>query len=454
MSWQSMGEVMHHAALCPSPRNSSSRHLRCLRPFMLNQECSKEDEDLHILISEFEELAEKYDIFACNNCTQPTIEAKHKKRGKTQEKEFEDAFGQQDCDSIKLSGNSSQGFEVEATHQRFANQEVQTNSVGKSELQDELLHLTRQIAKKMNQSPYAKELMQQIVAVNPKSSYSDSLLNLPYSVFRRTESVPEITLLSTLEEQKHNFMTLLLRLRSVCFAELLSTPEDRKRKKKFVKEIHVRLNESLDRIEKLSQELDQLNERNKREDEKTSNRVESLQNEMNNLQNYMKARVKRTVDEEQQRKNLILQKSQEKQTELEKELHGLKASYSKLVEDNQKVEVRQRNQVYKMETELESVIQKFDREMMALQSEYDQLDEEYTNDKLELTELEEKFSTLEEEYLKIMEKRRLEEEKRKQEEEEQRVLEEGVTMIQAFWRSYQTRKAVRGRRDGSQKRKR
>ncbi|TGZ73777.1 hypothetical protein CRM22_001307 [Opisthorchis felineus] len=279
-------------------------------------ECSKEDEDLHILISEFEELAEKYDIFACGNCTQPTTEAKHNK-----EKEVEDALNQQHCDSMESSGNSSQGFEFEVTHRRFANQEVQMNSIEKSE------------------------------------------------------------------------------------------------------------------------------------DEKTSNRVNSLQNEMNNLQNYMKERVKRTVDEEQQRKNLILQKSQEKQAELEKELCGLKASYSKAVEDNQKAEVRQRNQVYKMETELESVIQKFDRDMMALQSEYDQLDEEYTNDKLELTELEEKFSTLEEEYLKIMEKRRLEEEKRQQEEEEQRVLEEGVTTIQAFWRSYQTRKAVRGRREGSQKRK-
>ncbi|VDP96031.1 unnamed protein product [Trichobilharzia regenti] len=50
-----------------------------------------------------------------------------------------------------------------------------------------------------------------------------------------------------------------------------------------------------------------------------------------------------------------------------------------------------------------------------------------------------------------MEERRIQEEKRQRDEEERRQMEQAVTTIQAYWRSYKTRKMARGKRGGSRR---
>lgn len=118
------------------------------------------------------------------------------------------------------------------------------------------------------------------------------------------------------------------------------------------------------------------------------------------------------------------------------------------MENNKNIEKKERNNLFKLETELEAKISAYDQEMFALKEEFNVLDEEYTREKEELNELEERFQTLEEEYLQIMEGRRLEEERKRREEEQRKALEQAVCTIQAYWRSYKTRKMVRAKRGG------
>ena len=60
-------------------------------------------------------------------------------------------------------------------------------------------------------------------------------------------------------------------------------------------------------------------------------------------------------------------------------------------------------------------------------------------------ELEERFATLEKEYLAIMEERRVARDKRERAQRELALLVKSATTIQAFWRSYKVRKALKAK---------
>lgn len=81
-----------------------------------------------------------------------------------------------------------------------------------------------------------------------------------------------------------------------------------------------------------------------------------------------------------------------------------------------------------------------------LQDEYEQIDAVYTEEKKQLHELEERFKTLEEEYIAIMEERRIAREKREAAERELAIMVRAATTIQAFWRSFKVRKALKSKK--------
>ncbi|CAH8531279.1 unnamed protein product [Dicrocoelium dendriticum] len=179
-----------------------------------------------------------------------------------------------------------------------------------------------------------------------------------------------------------------------------------------------------------------------------------LEREIKNLECYAKGVVERISLEEANRNARLQDESGKNLSELEGRLEELKSSFRNLVDSNNKEERIQRGTLYRLETEIEGIVHKYDQEMTALQSEYDTLDVEYTREKKELSELEERFLTLEEEYTEILEERRIQEMNRQREEAETLALQQSITTIQAFWRSYKTRKAAQARGSGKRKTRR
>ncbi|KAF5399976.1 hypothetical protein PHET_06214 [Paragonimus heterotremus] len=348
----------------------------------------------------------------------------------------------------------------------------------------ELEVATRQFFQAAKSSSAIKDMLKQLMQVAPQNSAYLTELDLPISVSHFDEAVPKVSLSKkTTEKRRGKLIGYLLRFRSSLFTEMLTTPEDRKRKDKYLKEIKNHLQENENKIKQSSMELEEIIAKNKVEIEKTMVRMNEQREQIDSLNNYMTGRVNRIQQEEEQKKEVIRNNSKggllcywlarnsvsldrphneaqprmrmspmlAQQMELKQQLTDRKHAYKKTVEINRAEELSQRATIFKVETELESMINKYDQEMTALQTEYDTLDEEYTREKKELNELEERFLTLEEEYLEILEERRLQEEKRRREEEARRALEQAVTTIQAFWRSYKTRKMVRGRRGAGRK---
>ncbi|KAF8564066.1 hypothetical protein P879_07910 [Paragonimus westermani] len=316
----------------------------------------------------------------------------------------------------------------------------------------ELEIVTRQFFQAAKSSSAITDILKQLMQVAPQNSEYLTELDLPISVSHFDEAAPKVSVSKkTTEKRRGKLIGYLLRLRSSLFTEMLTTPEDKKRKNEYMKEIKTHLQENENKIKQSSVELEEIIARNKVEIEKTVARMNEQREQIDSLNNYMTGRVNRIHQEEEQKKEIIRNNSKAHQMELKQQLADRKSAYKKMVEMNRTEELSQRATIFKVETELETFINKYDQEMTALQIEYDTLDEEYTKEKKELNELEERFLTLEEEYLEILEERRFQEEKRRREEEAQRALEQAVTTIQAFWRSYKTRKMVRGKRGAGRK---
>ncbi|KAA0198591.1 hypothetical protein FBUS_06685 [Fasciolopsis buskii] len=200
-------------------------------------------------------------------------------------------------------------------------EENESSAGSEAELKEHLLLAVRRLLRVIKNSPRFANLTENYLTVKPRSSCSLPDLKLPLSVSNFPEACSQAYLSDMLSRPQSHLMRYFLKLRSNIFSNMLTTPQDSKRKKKYLKEICNRLNEQQIKVDCLTSDLEILTAKNNEQ-------------------------------------------------------------------------------------------------------------------------------TLEEEYLQIMEERRLEEERKQREEEQRKALEQAVCTIQAYWRSYKTRKMARSKRGG------
>ncbi|CAH8840948.1 unnamed protein product [Trichobilharzia szidati] len=274
---------------------------------------------------------------------------------------------------------------------------------------------------------------------------------LPETISNFKDSVQWINIPQFDEDNKTKLLEFLIHLRILLLTKLLTTPEDKKRRKNYIKELENRDQECQTKLNGLIKELDKQICKNNTETRKIGYTVSKLKNEIENLEKYLTERTKQVNTEEMKKMTEIKNQSNEKEDDLKKQCKTQNQLLEKLIETNRCEEEVLRKTIYKMESDIESKISKYDQEMTVLQEEYDKLEAEYTEEKAAYNELNERFQIINEEYQKIMEERRIQEEKRQRDEEDRRQMEQAVTTIQAYWRSYKTRKMARGRGGGSRR---
>ncbi|CAH8494413.1 unnamed protein product [Heterobilharzia americana] len=320
------------------------------------------------------------------------------------------------------------------------------------EIEEELVDSIRKLLHFMLSQPLVNQILASIIL--KKADQLPNEWKLPETISNFKDSVQWINLPQFPECNKTKLLEYLINLRTLLLTKLLTTPEDKKRRKKYIRELENRDQESQTKLNVLIKELDQQICKNNTEVRKIGYTVSKLKNEIDNLEKYLAERIKQVNTEEVKKMTEIKNQINEKEGNLKKEDKNQNQLLQKLIETNRCEEETLRATIYKMETDIETKISKYDQEMTILQDEYDKLEAEYTEEKSAYDELNERFQIINEEYQKIMEERRLQEEKRQREEQERRQMEQAVITIQAFWRSYKTRKLARGKRGGSRKGKR
>ncbi|CAH1964768.1 unnamed protein product [Acanthoscelides obtectus] len=140
--------------------------------------------------------------------------------------------------------------------------------------------------------------------------------------------------------------------------------------------------------------------------------------------------------------------SEENQICLSEEASRLTKQYETLLEDHLIEEKQARSRRYKMETQLQNWVVKFDQDIGEKQAELDRLQKEYDDKKEEMDGLEDLLAEQEEEYTTLMKEKYEEEERIFNEMAWQFLINRSARRIQRYWRAHRERKLARkkGRR--------
>ncbi|XP_071945844.1 dynein regulatory complex protein 10-like [Antedon mediterranea] len=247
------------------------------------------------------------------------------------------------------------------------------------------------------------------------------------------------------DEMSDTMITHLVELKGFILEKLLTTPLEDKEKKEYVTEITVRERKNAEVIKKLEEHLNKAVDEKDSEITKRNDEIRKLKSDLHQIEKFSEEHIRRTKLEAEKQQQADLKNSEGKQTKLTGELQGLKTQLTNLTAEHRKSELALRKRKYKIETEVENWIQKYDQDMGERQDEYEDVDAVYTEEKSQLNELEERFKTLEAEYNTIVEERRISKEKKEREERELSLMIKAATVVQAFWRSYKCRKALKAK---------
>ncbi|XP_073325259.1 dynein regulatory complex protein 10 [Pagrus major] len=143
--------------------------------------------------------------------------------------------------------------------------------------------------------------------------------------------------------------------------------------------------------------------------------------------------------------NPHIKASKVKRVGIQQEIDQLKIQLNSLMLENKQAETLLQEKNEKVETEIEELLRTFDGKMEEIQANLDINEMDYEREEEELRMLEKHFSVLEAEYNHIQERRRLAEERRKEGLRELELKTKAAVLVQAWWRGYSTRKALKNK---------
>lgn len=265
--------------------------------------------------------------------------------------------------------------------------------------------------------------------LNP--SASDSILNNADEV--RSKSAEE-------------FINHLKGLRDFLMSRMLTTPVEEVERTRFLREIAEKERYNAGISAKLTDELQAVEQLRDTDIAKQNDIIRRLQAELHKVERASEDSVRKLQAEAEKQVAADQKNNESRLSKQQQDLGHVRAQYSNLLAQHRDSEQALRKRKFQVETEVENWIQKFDGDMGERQDEYEQIDAIYTEEKRQLNELEERFKTLEIEYNRIMEDRRIARETREAAERELQTCIRAALTIQAFWRSFKVRKAIKAKK--------
>lgn len=235
-------------------------------------------------------------------------------------------------------------------------------------------------------------------------------------------------------------------LKDILLNKLLTTPGEERERMEYIQQVSLRERNNAAIIEKLEEELRLAIADKDEEIKKKNDVIRRLQLDHHQIQKTSQEKTNHVKNEADKQESADTKNSEGKRQRYQQEINQLKTQLQNHILEHRENEQKLRRDKFKVETNVDNLIQKFDAAMTERQNEYEEIDAIYTEEKKQLHELEERFKTLDTEYQQIMEERRVAREKREAAEREMALMIKAATTVQAFWRSYKVRKALKGRK--------
>lgn len=247
------------------------------------------------------------------------------------------------------------------------------------------------------------------------------------------------------DEGGQDLVNNMIELRDILMHKLLTTPEEETERMAYLDEISKRERQNAAIIEKQEKDLKEAIDDKEEEIRKKNDIIKRLQTDLHQIEKFSDENIRRTRAEAEKQEIADNKNSDQKTQRLQSEINQLQSQLNNSVSEHRDIEAELRGKKYKIENEVDNWIQKYDQDLGERQDEFEEINLVYTEEKQQLKELEERFATLEKEYTGIMEERRVARDKRERAQRELAILVKSATTIQAFWRSYKVRKALKAK---------
>ncbi|KAM6155758.1 dynein regulatory complex protein 10 [Rhynchocyon petersi] len=246
--------------------------------------------------------------------------------------------------------------------------------------------------------------------------------------------------------QAQKFLNCLIELRSFLFEKLLTSPMEAKDMAQFIQDIRKQDQRNQEAVGALENELRESLKNKDSEVEKENFVIQELKNHLHQVLKFSENSLRRTKQEAEKQQKADFRTSQARIAKMQQDMTVLRMQYHNLVTENREQEQALRKKKYKVETEIENWIQKYDMEMEEKQAELEELDAIHKEEKIQLEELRKKHDVLREEFLQIREEQEVNSKKRLEAEEQLLLMVRAATLIQAVWKGYLVRSMLKSRK--------
>ncbi|XP_008845702.1 dynein regulatory complex protein 10 isoform X1 [Nannospalax galili] len=238
----------------------------------------------------------------------------------------------------------------------------------------------------------------------------------------------------------------LVELRGFLFEKLLTSPMEVRERAQFIQEVNRRNKRNQEVIDALQAELAEVLKSRDAEVEKQTSIIQELKNYLHQVFKFSESSLLRMKQEAEKQQKADYRAAQARLAKTQQEILTLRSQYNTLVMENWEAEQALRKKKYKVETEVENWIQKYDMEMYEKQDEYEDLEAIHKEEQLQLEELKQRHAVLVEDFTQIRAEKEMNSKKRVEAEREMVRMVRAATLIQAVWKGYLVRSMLRSRK--------
>ncbi|KAI9348774.1 IQ domain-containing protein D-like protein [Zopfochytrium polystomum] len=218
------------------------------------------------------------------------------------------------------------------------------------------------------------------------------------------------------------FEQLLHEVKMIVYERLMTTVEEERAKQDQLSIIIAKEQKTSNEVKALKAELDKARRERSSEISKRNEVIRRLKDELREIKQQAEETTKRMESRSKQKEDQEIQQAREK---------------------NREEEAQWRKKKFKIESEVENWIHKYDQDMEEKQAELEDITTIYMEEKAQLDELQQRYNDLQNEYDRIMEERRLAEEAKKEQDRQLRRMNDAATLIQAIFRGWKVRRDIK-----------
>ncbi|KAI8927053.1 hypothetical protein BC831DRAFT_453715 [Entophlyctis helioformis] len=243
------------------------------------------------------------------------------------------------------------------------------------------------------------------------------------------------------------FEHLLQEIKMLVYGRLKTTVEEEKAKQDQLSIIIAKEQKTSNEVKSLKEELEKAKKERMAEINKRNEVIRRLKDELREIKHQAEEATKKLESRSKQKEESDLQNYKDKEETLLSDTDRLSKQLETDTSNNREEEALLRKKKFKIESEVENWIHKYDQDMDEKQAEIDDITAIFLEEKAHLDELQARYADLQKEYDKILEDKRVAEEQKKEQEVALQRSIAAATKIQAVFRGYLVRRDIQRKKN-------